>query len=102
MKARFTSPDTTETMTIIGAQGKRGWNVKVSIKKGKGKGQPKAKTGCRETFKTEKEAKSAFDKLVKESKARGWKELEVSTRSAFSAIPEPSKSAKAAATPTVQ
>ncbi len=94
--ARFTSPDLSETMTIVAAAGKKGYNVKASIKRGKGKGAPKAKTGCRATFKTEKEANSTFSKLTKEALARGWKEQEVSTRSAFSAIPEAPKSSKAA------
>ena len=97
MKTKFTSQDGTQTLTIVAAHGKRGWNVKASIKTGTGKGADKAVTGCRETFKAEAEAKSAFAKLVAEGTKRGWVEKVVTTRNAFSSIPEPKgKKAKAA------
>lgn len=56
-----------QTLTIVAAEGKSGWNVKASLKEQKGKGTPKAKTGARQKFTDEAGAKKAFDKLVKEA-----------------------------------
>jgi hypothetical protein len=95
MKKVFTAGN--ETITIVAAEGKKGWNVKVSHKRGKGKGADKASTGCRETFSTKALAEAAVTKLAAETVKRGWSEKQVYTRSAFSAIPEAPKSPKAAA-----
>ena len=98
MKTKFKAGDQMLTLTM--QQGKRGFNVKASVKTGSGKGAPKADTGCRESFKTEAEAKSAFSKLTAEATKRGWVEqAATTTRNAFTAIPAPtakSKTSKAA------
>jgi predicted DNA-binding WGR domain protein len=96
--ARFKSTD--QTLTIAAVSGKSGFNVKASVKTGSGKGAPKAQTGCRQRFQTEAEARSAFDKLVSEARARGWSEMAVQPieRNAFSSIPAPAKAAKASKT----
>lgn len=87
--AKFTSDG--QTLTIVAAQGKKGFNVKASVKTGSGKGAAKAVTGCRETFKTVGEAVSAMDKLKTEATKRGWTVMAMTVRNAFSAIPAPAK-----------
>ena len=91
--ARFRNAD--QTLTIAAVSGKSGINIKASVKTGQGKGAPKAQTGCRQTFKSETDARGAFDKLVSEARSRGWTELTVQpiVRNAFTAIPAPSASA---------
>ena len=95
--AKFRNAD--QTLTIAAASGKSGINVKASVKTGQGKGAPKAQTGCRQTFKSETDARGAFDKLVSEARTRGWTELAVQpiVRNAFSSIPAPSTVAQKAA-----
>lgn len=88
--AKFVSPDGNETLTIVAAQGKRGINVKASVKSGSGKGAPKAQTGCRAKFDKVDEAVSAFEKLCAESLKRGWTRKAISAKNVFSAIPAPS------------
>lgn len=85
MKQVFTAEG--QTLTIVAAQGKKGWNVKASLKELKGKGTPKAKTGARAKFDTEKDAKKAFDGLVKETLTRGWVKVDRAERNAFTEIP---------------
>lgn len=85
--AKFSSAD--QTLTVIAQQGKKGWNVKASLKTGSGKGTPKAKPGCREQFKKEDEAVAAFNKLVAEAKKAGWTKVEVASKNSFTTIPAP-------------
>jgi hypothetical protein len=88
--AKFRNAD--QTLTIAAVSGKSGINIKASVKTGRGKGAPKAQTGCRQTFKSETDARGAFDKLVSEARSRGWTELAVQpvVRNAFTSIPAPS------------
>lgn len=93
---RFSSPDSSQALTIVAAQGKRGINVKASIKDGKLKGGPKAQTGCRKVVQSEQDARSAIDAMVKEAVKAGWTKVTLgdgthSSKNAFVAIPAPVK-----------
>lgn len=92
-KAVFTCAD--QTLTLVATEGKKGFNVKASMKTGKGKGQPKAITGCRETFKTLAEATAALTKLGEEALKRGWTAVTITKRNSFDAIPVPTAKMKA-------
>lgn len=88
--AKFNQADSNETLTVVVAEGKSGFNIKASIKTDAGtKGAPKAKTGAREKFTKKEEAVKAFDKLTKEAVSRGWAKVERVERNAFSSIPAP-------------
>lgn len=99
--AKFTSADKSQTLTIVAAQGKKGFNVKASVKTGSGKGAPKAVTGGRGSFDTADKAGAAFNKLKAEAVKVGWTEVKISAKNAFTSIPAPvavpEKTAKASA-----
>ena len=84
---RFISPDGSQKITVSAIGGKKGFNLKATVK-GTAKDSPKALTGMRATYATEKEAQATFDKVVKETKARGWVEQPRNLRNAFTTIPE--------------
>lgn len=79
-----------QLLTISAISGKRGVNVKATLKIGK----EKAQTGCRETYKDDKTAQKAFDKLCSESESRGWNKKTTSSRTAFTTIPDAPKGKK--------
>ena len=85
--SRFVSPDGSQKITVTAIGGKKGFNLKATVK-GTAKDSPKAMTGMRATYASEKEAQAAFDKVVKETKARGWVEQPRNLRNAFTVIPE--------------
>lgn len=87
MKTVFVSGD--QTLTIVAAQGKTGFNVKASVKNGKGKGTPKAITGARAKFTNAVEAEKAVKKLTEEAVSQGWAVKPVTSRNAFTSIPAP-------------
>ena len=91
--AKFRNAD--QTLTIAAVSGKSCINIKASVESGHGKRAPKAQTRCRQTFKSENDARGAFEKLVSEARSRGWTELAVQpiVRNAFTSIPAPSASA---------
>lgn len=90
IKVVFASPDSKQTLTITASQGKKGINVKASIKTGKGKGTAKAQTGAREVVKTEQEAQAAVDTLAAHAKKSGWVKKAITSKNAFTMIPAPS------------
>lgn len=94
---KFTNADKSQRMTVVVAQGKKGFNLKASVKTGTGKGQPKAVTGCRETYKTAPEAVKGYEAVVAGVKARGWTEVAVSVKNAFDlkSIPSGAKTSPA-------
>lgn len=69
--ALFVSPDKTQKLTIVLALGKRGYNVKCTVK-GIGKDAPKAITGGRESFKDLPDASKAFEALKTAVTGKGW------------------------------
>lgn len=84
-----------QTMTIVAAEGKSGWNVKASIKTGNEKvkdGGVKAITGARAKFDNEAEAVKVVAKLVKDAEGKGWTKREISAKNAFTEIPAPTAS----------
>ena len=90
--AKFASPDGTQNLTVSATSGKKGINVKVTVKGiGKTKDVGRAQTGCRHKYESEQEAQKGFDKLVAETKARGWTPVVAQSRNAFVAIPEAPK-----------
>lgn len=97
--AKFGSPDRSQALTITMAKGSSGqYNVKSTLKEGRGKGSPKAITGTRLSVPSEQEAKDYFDRLVADAERKGWiKGASSSSRNAFTEIPAPSA---VASTPT--
>lgn len=89
MIAKFNAEGSDQTLTVVAAKGKRGINLKSSVKTGKGKGQPKAVTGTRATVLTEADAKTRFDALVRDAEKAGWKRVTVTSKNAFTSIPAP-------------
>jgi hypothetical protein len=93
VKQTKTFKSANQTLTLTSAEGKRGWNVRASLKTGGGKGSPKAITGCRQIVKTEPEAKKVIERLAADAIARGWVEVVKTTRNAFSEVPPPASPA---------
>jgi hypothetical protein len=84
---RFVSPDGKATLTVIRSVGKRGINVRASLK---ADGDKKAATGCRSTHTTEAEANAAVEALKNATLQRGWTERVKTTaasKQAFTEIP---------------
>lgn len=92
----FQSQDKTQTLTIVAARGKSAYNVKASVKTGKGKGSAKAVTGCRASFAESTDAEELFQKLVEDAKSTGWVKVDKRVRNAFTEIPKPGEELKAA------
>lgn len=85
---RFVSPDGKATLTVIRSVGKRGINVRASLK---ADGDKKASTGCRSTHSTEAEANAAVSQLKSATLQRGWTErvkTAGATKQAFTEIPQ--------------
>lgn len=75
-------------LTIAAVKGKASFNVKASIKESKGKGQPKARTGCRASFDNAEEAQTMFDARVEEATTNGWTRIPKHMRNSFTSIPK--------------
>lgn len=71
-RAKFTSPDGKIEMLIQMTVGKKGVNVRATLKE---EGR-KAVTGGRAAGQSEADAQKAFDALVKKAQERGWAKKE--------------------------
>lgn len=83
---RYISADKSTVLTVHLRQGKRGFNVAVTVK---AKDQ-RAKTGCRAAHANQAEAEKAFQALSADAVKRGWTLFSDKKRSAvgaFSDIP---------------
>lgn len=81
--SKFISADKTQRMTVVIASGKKGFNLKASVKTGTGKGQPKAVTGCRAKYDTVAEATKGYEAVLAGVKAQGWTSVAVTVKNAF-------------------
>lgn len=85
----FRDQKTDQTLTIVAQRGKKAFNVKASVKTGKGKGTPKAVPGCRHSVQSEGEAHDIYTSLVDQAKRENWTPVSRTSRNAFTEIPKP-------------
>lgn len=78
-----------QSLTIVAQHGKSAFNVKASVKTGKGKGSPKAVPGCRHSVQTQEEAQEIYKSLVEQAEKAGWTRVPRTSRNAFQEIPKP-------------
>lgn len=85
----FRDATTDQMLTIVAQHGKSAFNVKASVKTGKGKGSPKAVPGCRHSVQTQEEAQEIYSSLVDQAEKAGWTRVPRTSRNAFQEIPKP-------------
>lgn len=76
----------TNTITL-GVGKKGGFNVKSSIKRGRGKGAPKATTGGRGSFDKSEDAVEYFNSLKTQCEDGGWTRTARTSKNAFTTVP---------------
>ncbi len=85
---RFVSPDGKSMLKVLKTQGRRGINVRASLKT---ESDTKAQTGCRSTHATDAEAEKAVETLREATLQRGWIAQQAkAVRNAFGEIPHAS------------